>query len=268
MAEARIDAFSRLNALERKAEKHEGPASDIRWEQAEEVAGLLDQGYSERIVADGWLNARIGQPYSRAHVRLTYRAWREFGHLGAQERPRWNDAYHSPKVRDGEPHVTFNSGEEEWYTPTEVVELVRRVLGDIDLDPCSTAEANKLVGARKFFTKEQDGLRQQWRGRVFMNPPYGSSLWEWAEKFAESFTDGDVTQGCVLVNNATETGWFAKLAEVAGALCFTAQRLRYWHPDRDDTATGLQGQAVLYFGENVEVFAREFVTLGTVWLPA
>ena len=62
----------------------------------------------------------------------------------------------------------------EWYTPPSFIELVREVLGTIDLDPASCATAQGWIQAKTFYTKEQDGLSQPWFGRVFCNPPYGS----------------------------------------------------------------------------------------------
>src|SRR6478735_8286696 len=61
----------------------------------------------------------------------------------------------------------------EHFTPTEVVKLAHNVLGGIDLDPASCATANNHVGAVNYLTKEEDGLRYQWKGRLFVNPPGG-----------------------------------------------------------------------------------------------
>lgn len=58
---------------------------------------------------------------------------------------------------------------DEWYTPREVFSALGM---DFDLDPCSPGSGH-WVPARRQFTKTDDGLSRPWRGRVFMNPPFG-----------------------------------------------------------------------------------------------
>jgi len=78
------------------------------------------------------------------------------------------------KVSDGiegrKANRTSFTADNEWFTPSEYIELARLVLGEIDLDPASHRVAQKIVKAKTFFTPDRDGLTQEWHGRVWLNP--------------------------------------------------------------------------------------------------
>jgi hypothetical protein len=86
--------------------------------------------------------------------------------------------------------VHFSSGRNEWYTPRWLVDLVIRVLGRIDLDPCSNSRTQPNVPARRHFTVHEDGLSREWSGRVFMNPPHGAQLSAWIRKLKSEHEAG------------------------------------------------------------------------------
>ena len=138
-------------------------------------------------------------------------------------------------------------------------------MGAIDLDPASSEAANTLVMAKRFYTAEDDGLSKNWRGRVWMNPPYSSGLIEkFTAKIILHVVAGEVDQAVVLVNNATDTGWFQDLATHASALCLVRGRVRFLSPDGEKGAP-LQGQAVLYLGTSRERFVSAFGSYGLIW---
>jgi ParB family chromosome partitioning protein len=170
-----------------------------------------------------------------------------------------NPTVESPPVdTTTKPHVQNNSGEFEWYTPSEIVELARHVMGIIDLDPASCETANAIVKASEFYDQETNGLEQEWSGAVWLNPPYAAGLvGDFVEKLLIDVDGGAVEQACVLVNNATETRWFQALADKCNAICFPRKRIKFWNPGRE-LATGLQGQAVLYFGYRTTPFRDLF----------
>ncbi len=59
----------------------------------------------------------------------------------------------------------------DWISPVECIEAARNTMGSIDLDPASDEEANRVVKATKYFTKEDDGLKQTYFGNIWENPP-------------------------------------------------------------------------------------------------
>lgn len=162
------------------------------------------------------------------------------------------------------PAQSHNSGENEWYTPAEFVEAAREALGDIDLDPASSDAANEVVKAGQIFTADDDGLAQQWDGAVWMNPPYAQPLiGQFCEKLVDSVRAGNVPSAIVLVNNATETQWFRSLADIASAVCFPTGRVRFWSQSKASAAP-LQGQALIYIGDDPSAFMRAFESFGWV----
>lgn len=159
-------------------------------------------------------------------------------------------------------HVAHNSGNNEWYSPPEIIEAARRVLGGIDLDPATSEVANKRVRATAIFTAEDNGLLQRWpRGRIWMNPPYAQPLiGQFAARFAGEIANGST--GIVLVNNATETQWFQTLASAASAICLPSGRIRFVAPCGKRGDSPLQGQAILYAGPDTAKFHAEFSAFG------
>lgn len=166
------------------------------------------------------------------------------------------------KVAANKTHVSFNTGESEWYTPPEYIAAANAVMGRIDLDPASSEIANRIVGATQYYTVDDNGLDKFWAGKVWMNPPYSIELiTKFVNKYAEHVINGDISEGIVLVNNATETKWFAGLVSVSNAIVFTAGRVKFLDPQGNPGAP-LQGQAVLYAGPNPETFIQHFERFG------
>ena len=162
-------------------------------------------------------------------------------------------------------HVSHNSGENEWYTPKHIIESVKAVMGEIDLDPASSEMANGIVQAKDYYTTKDDGLRQDWHGRVWLNPPYSQPE---ITNFAKAVTSKSYDEIMILVNNATETDWFRMMAEPSNAICFINKRLRFIDKNGKPSGAPLQGQAILYRGNNVDKFVEEFKEVGLCMIPA
>jgi hypothetical protein len=156
------------------------------------------------------------------------------------------------------------TGENEWFTPESWLELARKTLGEIDLDPASHVLAQERVRAKAFFTAADNGLEQSWFGRVWLNPPYNRALLSpFVDKLVEEWARGRVEQAILLTHNYTDTEWFHAAARAATAICFPRGRIHFVSPAGDECSP-TQGQAFFYFGPDLEPFESVFGEIGFV----
>lgn len=155
--------------------------------------------------------------------------------------------------------VHYSSESPEWYTPPEIVERVIRCLGAIDLDPCSNSGAPNIPAALHF-TESDDGLLQEWQGRIYMNPPYGRPIAGWVEKLCGEYRAGRVSAAVALVPARTDTTWFQMLRDAA--MCFIDGRLKF---SGHDNAAPFPSAAA-YLGDDIAAFADAFDGAGDIWV--
>jgi phage N-6-adenine-methyltransferase len=117
--------------------------------------------------------------------------------------------------------VHFSSATDDWPTPQDFFDKVNEEFG-FTLDPCSSAENTKC---QQFFTKDDDGLVQEWTGRVWMNPPYGRVIGAWMKKAYESAKSTAEAVVC-LVPARTDTAWWHEYA-MKGEVRFIRGRLKF-----------------------------------------
>lgn len=110
----------------------------------------------------------------------------------------------------------------EYYTPPEIV----AALGEFDLDPCSPVK-RLFDTANRHFTIEDDGLKQDWFGRVWLNPPYGRDcLKTWVKKMSEH------KSGIALIVPATGAeGFHRYVFERAHSILFYENRISFIQPN-------------------------------------
>lgn len=152
----------------------------------------------------------------------------------------------------------------EWYSPSWIVEPARTVLGGFDLDPASCAEANETIRAARYFTANDDGMAQPWRGRVWCNPPYSDrDLVRWVTKLVEAFDSGDVPEAVMLLPAYTETKMSQTALARCKAVCFPARRVQFNRPGLPATNPPAASMLV-YFGARVERFRAAYSDRGLV----
>ena len=95
--------------------------------------------------------------------------------------------------------VLFSSKTPVWETPQALFDELDREF-HFETDVCALPENAKC---KRFFTPEMDGLKQEWTGVCWCNPPYGRVIADWVKKAAES-----KATTVMLLPNRTEMGWF------------------------------------------------------------
>lgn len=114
--------------------------------------------------------------------------------------------------------VMFSSQTDMWTTPQGFFDELDREF-HFDCDVCAIPENAKC---RKFFTPAQDGLKQEWGGVCYMNPPYGRAIGKWVQKAAES----SATVVCLLPAR-TDTKWFHEYIYGKAEIRFIKGRLKF-----------------------------------------
>jgi phage N-6-adenine-methyltransferase len=170
--------------------------------------------------------------------------------------------------------VMQNSGDPEWFTPSHYISAVKRVLGQIDLDPASSVHANAIVGATRFYTREDDGLVLPWYGRVFCNPPYcRPEVDRFTDRLIEAYTSGGIKAGILLVNSDTSTRRWQKAFEAADSTCLVNHRIAFI-PGNDAAQAMVEAkkgnrnaQVFFYLGPEAALFDNVFADLGVLARP-
>jgi len=145
-----------------------------------------------------------------------------------------------------------------WNTPSAIVDEVEEMLGEIDVDPASNSKDTPNVPATMLYTEDDDGLSQLWKGRVFLNPPYGREIGEWIVKLVQEYEDGNVEEAIALVPGRTDTQWFRALFNYP--LCFISGRVRY----SNGAGAAPFPSVLVYMGTRIEDFISVFKHHGPI----
>lgn len=168
----------------------------------------------------------------------------------------------------GVPAALQSSESNEWFTPWEYIDAARSLMGSIDIDPASNEYANQVVQATTYFDINTNGLAQEWKGHIWLNPPYGftnsrSNQEIWTQHLIEQYDNGNgpITEAVLLVNANTEAKWFQPLYDYL--ICLTNHRIRFYN-NSGDASQPTQGNALVYFGKQRRRFIELFSQFGTV----
>lgn len=137
--------------------------------------------------------------------------------------------------------VMYSSKTDQWATPIEIFKELDAEF-HFDLDPCADATNHKCD---LYFTKEQDGLMQDWgQHRVFCNPPYGKEVAKWVKKAHDTNRDNN-SLIVMLLPARTDTKWFHEYIYGKAEIRFLKGRLKFGN---SKNSTPFPSMVVVYGG--------------------
>lgn len=176
---------------------------------------------------------------------------------------KFNDLSWTPEVKKVIPQHSSKSN--EWRTPLDYIDAVNLVIGPIDLDPASSAEANDFINASFFYTEQSNGLVQPWFGRVFLNPPYGDWTGKFVNKLVDEFSEiKRVEEAILLINSNTSTKYWQRAYKSANAICYPSKRIAFIDENGVPRKSPPHPNSIFYFGENADKFSNVFLKFGIV----
>lgn len=153
----------------------------------------------------------------------------------------------SNKFQQATPRGAANTGSDVWLTPQWIIDLI----GISDLDPCGWLPEGKAitVTAHNFFTKETDGLHQEWANKyktVFVNFPY-SDGYEWLKKCEKEAKKG--AEIIVLCFCRTETKAWQQFVKSATGVNLINKRIKFLNSEGIEKGNGNCPSCLIAYGE-------------------
>jgi phage N-6-adenine-methyltransferase len=136
----------------------------------------------------------------------------------------------------------FTSKTDLWATPQDFFDKMNEEFS-FEIDVCANVENAKCD---KYYTQQMDGLKQEWKGVCWMNPPYGRVIGDWVKKAYESSLNG-ATVVCLLPAR-TDTRWWHEYC-MKGEIRLVKGRLKFG----DSKNSAPFPSAVVIFGKQAKV---------------
>lgn len=141
----------------------------------------------------------------------------------------------------------FTNNSNEWETPDEIFNKLDEEF-NFTLDPCRTDITAKCA---KFYTKETDGLIQDWSEEtVFVNPPYGREIKHWVEKSYKEFLKGATV--VMLIPARTDTKYWHEYIFDKAEVRFIQGRIKFLQNGEAKQAAPFPS-AIIVFSDNAKI---------------
>lgn len=186
----------------------------------------------------------------------------------------------------------------DFVTPIDVLAAVTSFFGgQIELDPASSDNANRLVQAQKYFCPQHQGLKQHWKAdSVYLYPPRDKltgieqppdrSLWTkkkrfaksaqrvWMEEMLRKYTLGEFKEGVLFLTSTDVALLSAQKIGLDLPLCIMKNHPKLRNDDREFTKVSTNKiYGFLYYFPSMEntekrilEFSSLFSTLGRVYI--
>ena len=137
-----------------------------------------------------------------------------------------------------------------WETDREFFKLLNKKF-KFTLDCCATSKNKKC---KRYYSKRDNALIKNWKGRVYMNPPYGKDINLWIRKAYLEVKKGNADVVVCAIPVRTDSQWFYKYSRLAQVV-FLAGRLRF----------GINGNfgGMSPFGSMLLIFRKDWKGKGT-----
>jgi hypothetical protein len=171
-------------------------------------------------------------------------------------------------------NIQHSSRTDQWFTPAPIITLVKKVLGNIDLDPASSELANVLVGAKNIIDVETNGLSVEWPEdcNIYINPPGGktngkSNTFLFWKKLMEYRNAGKLNHAIFMAFSAEamQTTQGKKIQTMLDfSICIPAKRIAFVSPNGIKNSPS-HSNCIIYIPGNINKtsdFIKHFSALG------
>jgi hypothetical protein len=115
-----------------------------------------------------------------------------------------------------------HQGNNIWFTPKEIITS----LGPFDLDVC-TISLRPFDTAKEHieYDKDQSAFNYDWKGFIWMNPPYGKEIYPFIEKFS------NIKEGIALVFARMGASWMQEFLNNGNEVFLLRKRIKFISKD-------------------------------------
>lgn len=113
------------------------------------------------------------------------------------------------------------------FTPHEFMQPIYEAFGEVDIDPCAHLLSPVIAHRRILLSEGDDGLVEDWSGRLaYVNPPF-SQLLIWLRRAHQQWQAGHVETVVCLVPVRTDSAWFHETLSADANIYLLQGRVRF-----------------------------------------